>query len=567
MKKRVIVLLFVLFLVPSVCADQPIDPNDPFIQDKMILDLPELSGFTFVGMWQPYTYIDLRYQKNNDIAFQRSEYMLNIFNSSEEANNNLNSLVNNAASLWNMSVKEVNGNKILEGTSKIPIGEQRYLIWVSGKNVLRGWNGDDEGRVIDDALFDVLTNAYLEKYPSTSGCGDKGCSTLNVQHSVAGTKVTITYDGTGPFLINIRGDTNIGQPGGFVWAKTNSNSFSYDLSFADNPSGKFYFGVKDTEWSTTSYFTKNYSKFSARVYPIDPLVTPETKIVTLNNLDGSGYLRGKYVDVQVARICSVATQTCLDRVYSPDNVFVYEPVEFGQTGYWGDTEEADQGRRFDQVMSYYGIDAAATYLAKIGGWTAAPQTKVFLFEGSSTGSAQKEGIYGTAPVENEPNGHRDVKGSMHEYVHSVYFNLIGWSSKPALVLSEGYAIYLPCSITNTSKYSNYLNPPDPKDLETYVNRGGEDDMFSFASALWDIRKEFGQEVTDRLVYRSWEIQAHSVLGRFRSFDDGLTTMTEADWELYNGVHRATIVEKFKEHGFVCENCKLVISRGPYTAKK
>ncbi len=77
----------------------------------------------------------------------------------------------------------------------------------------------------------------------------------NVQHSVDSNKVTITYEGTPPFWINIRGDETIGQPGGYLWAKTYSNSFSYDMSFANNPSKKFYYGVKDTSWSSTNSFT------------------------------------------------------------------------------------------------------------------------------------------------------------------------------------------------------------------------------------------------------------------------------------------------------------------------
>src|SRR3989338_4505159 len=76
----------------------------------------------------------------------------------------------------------------------------------------------------------------------------------NVQHSVDVNKVTISYQGTPPFWINIRGDTNIGQSGGYLWAKTYSNSFSYDMSFAINPSGKFFYGVKDNSWSQTSQF-------------------------------------------------------------------------------------------------------------------------------------------------------------------------------------------------------------------------------------------------------------------------------------------------------------------------
>lgn len=76
----------------------------------------------------------------------------------------------------------------------------------------------------------------------------------NVQHSVDGNKVTLTYQGIPPFWINIRGDTNIGQDGGYLWAKTYSNSFSYDLSFAINPSKKFYYGVKDSIWSNINNF-------------------------------------------------------------------------------------------------------------------------------------------------------------------------------------------------------------------------------------------------------------------------------------------------------------------------
>src|SRR3989338_1530118 len=76
----------------------------------------------------------------------------------------------------------------------------------------------------------------------------------NVQHSVDGNKVTLNYQGTPPFWINLRGDSNIGQAGGYLWAKTNSNSFSYDMSFAVNPSKKFYYGVKDSSWSNVNNF-------------------------------------------------------------------------------------------------------------------------------------------------------------------------------------------------------------------------------------------------------------------------------------------------------------------------
>jgi len=76
----------------------------------------------------------------------------------------------------------------------------------------------------------------------------------NVQHSVEGTELTLTYEGTPPFLINIRRDQNIGDQGGYVWAKTNKNSFTIDLSFVVDFLRNFFYGVKDDEWSDTNNF-------------------------------------------------------------------------------------------------------------------------------------------------------------------------------------------------------------------------------------------------------------------------------------------------------------------------
>ncbi|MBU2100569.1 hypothetical protein KKG83_04315 [Candidatus Micrarchaeota archaeon] len=144
-------------------------PEDPFVREKMIWDLPELYEYAFGGEWheeQDYTHIDLRYisPEDND---QHSEFAIDIYNSSEKANTRFDHLVSNAGNQWDVFIKEINGNKIFEGTSEIQIGKQRYVFWISGSNILRGWNGNDLGTVIDDELFDVLTKAYLEKYPST----------------------------------------------------------------------------------------------------------------------------------------------------------------------------------------------------------------------------------------------------------------------------------------------------------------------------------------------------------------------------------------------------------------
>ena len=79
-------------------------------------------------------------------------------------------------------------------------------------------------------------------------------SISDVHHSVDGNNVTITYEGNPPFWINIRKDENIGQDEGYAWAKTNSKTFTIGLGFAINPSKKFYYAVKDTEWSDVQSF-------------------------------------------------------------------------------------------------------------------------------------------------------------------------------------------------------------------------------------------------------------------------------------------------------------------------
>ena len=148
-------------------------PSDPVFSEKMIWDVPELCGFTFGGEWHDesnYRHINIRYISPEDLD-QHSEYALNVYNSLEDASARFAEIVSAPGGLYNVSTKEVNGNTILEGISNLPTDNSRYLTWISGVNILTGYNGNDIGTVIDDLLLDVLTDEYLEKYPSTYNCG------------------------------------------------------------------------------------------------------------------------------------------------------------------------------------------------------------------------------------------------------------------------------------------------------------------------------------------------------------------------------------------------------------
>ena len=68
MKRGVLLIfgLFILLFIGFIIAEEFIDSEDPFIKEKMILDLPELSGFTYGGTWDfppnfPYYHIALRF--------------------------------------------------------------------------------------------------------------------------------------------------------------------------------------------------------------------------------------------------------------------------------------------------------------------------------------------------------------------------------------------------------------------------------------------------------------------------------------------------------------------------
>jgi len=154
--------------------------EDQFVKDNMIWDLPELYGFIYRGEWHfqqgtlPFTHIDLRYisPMDND---QHSEFALNIYE------NDLSDSFLEAefeqmqlTGLYEVSLKEINGNKVYEGTS---LDGSRDVFWISGRYFIRGWNGNDIGTVVDNDLFDVLLNGYLKKYPSTyKGTANVACS-------------------------------------------------------------------------------------------------------------------------------------------------------------------------------------------------------------------------------------------------------------------------------------------------------------------------------------------------------------------------------------------------------
>ena len=101
-----------------------------------------------------------------------------------------------------------------------------------------------------------------------------------------------------------------------------------------------------------------------------PALQPAYRVVTLTNLDGSGYLRGDWANV--------LSQTG-DPAYSSDNTFVYNRHD----------------DRFEQVMAYYWVTEAQKYIQSLGFGTTSGRSTRNRRISASTSSASTTPIPGT----------------------------------------------------------------------------------------------------------------------------------------------------------------------------
>lgn len=147
--------------------------------------------------------------------------------------------------------------------------------------------------------------------------------------------------------------------------------------------------------------------------------------VALQNLDGSGYLRGKWVTVKSSTGAPA---------YSPSNTFVY-------------TRHADQ---FEQVMAYFWVDRAQEYLQALGFGSTLPPANMqqqsvridqYGADNSFFNDARHFDIrYGKGGVDDA----EDAEVIVHEYGHAVHSAQVpGFgSSLDAGSIGEAFGDYL-----------------------------------------------------------------------------------------------------------------------------
>jgi Fungalysin metallopeptidase (M36)/Fungalysin/Thermolysin Propeptide Motif len=222
------------------------------------------------------------------------------------------------------------------------------------------------------------------------------------------------------------------------------------------------------------------------------------KSVQLNNLDGSGYLRGRYVDVQGT------TSTA----FNAQNQFFSH-------------RDSDT---FEQVDAYWAVESAQEYIQRLGFTninTDSQHVKVNqLGVDNSYYSPQQDVIkFGKGGVDDA----EDVEVIWHELGHAIQDSQVkdfgathdggsigeGWGDFWALTMSEQYApnADLPClmdwdSTSYTSTVPHCIRRTDTN--LTLADQTGEvhHDGQIWSRALWDIHNQLGRDVTARIVLES-----------------------------------------------------------------
>jgi hypothetical protein len=234
-----------------------------------------------------------------------------------------------------------------------------------------------------------------------------------------------------------------------------------------------------------------------------PALQPAYHIVTLTNLDGSGYLRGDYADV-ISETGNPA--------YSPTNTFSYNRHD----------------DEFEQVMGYYWVTAAQKYIQSLGFgvWRRPinnePQDiRINTWGQDNSYSWDKHDVlrFGKGGVDDA----EDAEVILHEYGHAMMDSQqtpFGYGfSIEAGSIGEGFADYFavtasnviaptpdtPCvadwdSVSYTSTVPHCLRRVDtnlhyPEDLNGRVHHDG----MIWSRALWDIRNALGNVTADTII--------------------------------------------------------------------
>ena len=260
-------------------------------------------------------------------------------------------------------------------------------------------------------------------------------------------------------------------------------------------------------------------------------LTAQLKAVSLQGLDGTGYLKGSYV--------SISSKA---KTFSSTLAFNYTRSQAS----------------FEDVMSYYHIDSLQRYIQGLGFSNVNNRQIVVNVNGSTQDNSwyspsTKQLTFGTGGVDDA----EDAGIIAHEYGHSIQDNQVPGFGATAEggAMGEGFGDFLGATYEDAldggkfkacigewdaRSYSS-TNPPClrrldtnkvyPRDWYGEVHEDGE----IWAQGEYDMAQALGRDVATKLV-----LQSHFSLTSSSGFAAGVSAIKAADQLLYGGAHLATL---------------------------
>jgi Zn-dependent metalloprotease len=263
------------------------------------------------------------------------------------------------------------------------------------------------------------------------------------------------------------------------------------------------------------------------------------RTVTLTDLDGSGYLRGRYARVDIAR----------REAFNAKRSFQYNRTD----------------DRFEQVMAYHDVTLAQRYIQSLG-FTDINNEAQWLKPNAYSGDnsfydpSEDSITLGTGGVDDA----EDADVTWHEYGHAIqYAQVPGYGlGHDAGAIGEGFGDYwavtmsqsiggvrdLPCvadwdSVSYTNTTPHCLRRTD-LDL-TFLDQTGEvhDDGRIWSRALWDISRALGRTKANRIILEAQFMFCPVVL-----FSTAAQTTVNTAQRLYGEAEADTVAEAFADRG-------------------
>lgn len=276
---------------------------------------------------------------------------------------------------------------------------------------------------------------------------------------------------------------------------------------------------------------------------------PAYQIVTLTNLNGSGYLQGDWANVK---------SSTGPLAYSPDNTFLYNRKD-------------DQ---FEQVMAYYWVTEAQKYIQSLGfGGMRRPinmesqDVRINQLGIDNSYSWDKKDLlrFGKGGVDDA----EDAEVILHEYGHAMMDSQVipfGFgTSVEAEAIGEGFADYWAVTVTDviaptpdpacvadwdsvsyTTNVTHCLRRIDldlhyPEDLNGRVHHDGQ----IWSRALWDIRANLGHIKADTIILEAQFAFAHDTTMPHAA----LATVSAAE-HLYGKKEAGIVRDSFKDREII-----------------